>query len=67
MKRQTLAARATFIHEKQEALARAARDFTKEESNDNATNWAKEKARRDLNEAGIAYGLACKRYLGGRE
>lgn len=66
MKRATLIARASFLHEKQEQLAKAAQDFAKSEGNSLSHQWERWRDRRALCDAGIAYGLACKRYLGGR-
>lgn len=66
MKRTTLVARAQFLHEKQEALANAAMEFAKHENNSAASPHQRQYAQREMNNAGIAYGLACKRYLGGR-
>lgn len=66
MKRQTLIARAEYLHQKQESLARAAKEFAKYDSEPGNSSM-REQTRRNLHDAGIAYGLACKRYLGGRE
>lgn len=63
----TLVARAQFLHEKQETLANAAIEFAKHENNSMASPHQRQYARRELHNAGIAYGIACKRYLGGRE
>jgi hypothetical protein len=66
MKRLKLIDRARLLHERQEAVAVAARVFSKAEGDSMAHPAHKESARRDLLQASVEYGTAAKRYLGGR-
>lgn len=66
MKRQKLIDRAALLHNLQNELADAARDFTNKERDSTGSRVYVEQARRGLLTASIRYGIACQRYLGGR-
>ena len=65
MKRTCLADRAEFLAEKQELLMQAARDMVKAEQANPVRQHEAAQARRQLLRAGLQFGLACVRYLGG--
>lgn len=67
MKRTNLLGRLAFLTDKQEALVRAAREFVRAEAANPGSDHQGDTARRELFRAGVEIGLACRRYLGGRE
>jgi hypothetical protein len=67
VKRVSLMDRLALLTDRQESLVRAARDFARAEKETTLSPHAHDQARRELFHAGVQLGLACKRYLGGRE
>jgi hypothetical protein len=67
VKRKLLADRAALLNRLQQELTDAARLFAKRDADPAMGRGYVEEARKDLTNAALRYGLACKRYLGGRE